>query len=437
MTNRNDQRALRVPFALEVLGVLSVLFLAFAPTLRAWVQSPTPADDGAPQARDTEFAELALGAPPPVSVRLGPESFSGSVIGEYSSWTGLGTITPFWGEGGVEFYGQGPERTRIEPKPVGHGLTDFTVGVTSEAGRLRLSNMAVAGGQRSAIFAGLTSAPTNELRPLTLELVNVVVEGPARWLGFSYQTNVIARGVTFRHATGEHAWYHHGLGGRGSAFVLCVFYDIEGECIKVTYRPAADAYPPGMPLRKHATIDGVPWGGPDEVLVVADCRMRDFGGGIVLQGSGVDAYVVGCLIVSDRVDGFRHPAIGTEQGGEYYTADGQVGTGDPAEYGNGVLVIEDSIIYAGQAGKVMLHLVSLEALVLRRCAIYGAEGAYVQVRDVGNVLIEGCNTPALKAEAERHGIDTTHEPRVQGQVNGTISDTLIGALTGEGYAAAA
>lgn len=367
-----------------------------------------------------DLGTLPLGTPPPVSVKLGPQKFTGATLGKYDTWDGLPGFEPFWQADGVEFQGAGPALTILEPiQLTPTSRTDWTVGVTWDADRVRFANLTIRGGQRSGLFGGLTSAPTTEYRPLTLELVNVRILGPTKWLGFSYQTNVIARGVLFEGPTIEHAWYHHGWGGRGSSFSGCTFRNISGECVKGTRRPA-------IGNGKHAKIDGVPFGTADNFVLVLNCHMSEFGAGVVLQGAQVHCLISQSIILSTRADGFRHPCVGTEQGGEYFTADGVLGTGAKSEYGNGVLVIEDSILYAAQPGKVMLSISSCLAVVIRRCAIYGAPGSYVNINHSGSVLIEGCNTPELEAEAKKYGVDTTHAPRVQGQVNGAISDRLIG-----------
>lgn len=337
---------------------------------------------------------------------------------EWMGWTGNQTKYALEGYDGIRFIGQGMGLTHVVPSPGAW----ITCNIGQYAKRVEFQGITFHGARTRAIHQGVENVPANggTLQPMTLVFEDceikadepdegpwVVTSGPGQtstWGIFTYNAAVFLRRCKIDWRRGaEHPLYGHGIYPPGILLDEVEYVGSGGECVKLATRPGEAFWQPGTVLAQNSSFRD--WG-------PQPWSWRG-GGGVVVQGGGANVVVIDCRFHGGP-GAAKSRAVMIDDGGagRFYSAlDGTPGKG-PA---NGWVLIQDSLIVGdgtpSWALQARVGTLSPGAGILQArgygivgCALYarpGAETVKVEIGDVGgNVLLEGNNTPELRATAD-------------------------------------
>jgi hypothetical protein len=313
-----------------------------------------------------------------------------------------------------KFVGDGKEQTHVFPA----AWSGITIFIGSGVKRVEFHGMTIHGGWLRAIHQGEENRPMNGLEfvPCTIVLVDCHIQADepdtydwvqtasdghtSTWGVFTYNASIQAIRTSWDWKRGaEHAVYMHGLAYPGSIFEECTWVTSGGECVKLATRPGEAFWQAGG-------------------LVVSNCTFRDWGpqpwswrggGGVVVQGGGVNVFVLGCQFYGGPGPA-KSRCVMVDDGGKdrFYSAV----TGEPGvSPANGWVLLQDCLIVGdGQPSWAIVSRIGTltqgvdvcRGLAVVGCGIYSlSETSKLELVGIqnGNILIEGCNTPLIESAA--------------------------------------
>lgn len=338
---------------------------------------------------------------------------------------------------GVVFIGAGKGLTHIRPP----NLAEACILVGRHNGVVRITGATIHCGKSQGIFFGLETPGVAVQPNFRLELFDseIVSDAPAgttlgpgttaaaqtttKWGVFSYQADVYLRDVTIDlRYSAEHGQYSHGFARDGVLWDRVFVRSTGAEQLKLTARPWECA-----------------WVGTAKA-VVRDSVFQDWyqpwswrgGGGIVVQGAGIDLAVLRslfknpgdsgnipstqrtrCIMIDDSAD---NNGDGVRDFYNAYALPG-IPAGTPGQgFANGKIRIRECGFYAGPGADSLSILIRVGKLGVGpwQCARsfqMSASAAYgnrvqLQLRDCppGEIRVFDCNTIAIAEAARRAGI---------------------------------
>lgn len=388
-----------------------------------------------------ELLQRAPKAPIRTSLRLKevvlPAGYIPGMDVEWAGQTGNKAKHFLEGYDGIKFIGQGPGLTHIVPKWGTSDAWDSTIFIGPGARRVEFHGVTIHGGPRKAVHYGLEHLPDKGVAQEPLSIVfadyEIVADEPdagpwvpkpgglgntSVWGVFGYDAELISfRGRIDWRRGAEHGYYAHGTAGHGLIYDSVDWVGCGAECAKLATRPGESFPPQGS-------------------LLVKNCTFRDWkqpwswrgGGGVVVQGGGINAYILDSLFFGGP-GADRSRCLMFDDGGQgrFYSANTKAPGENPA---NGwilvqnCLIVGDGLPWWGLVSRVGTLSPWAEIEVARGFAMVGC-GVYSRTETVklelgritnGNVLIEGCNTPAILDLAR------TLDPSIQSdaQVSGSV-----------------
>lgn len=365
-----------------------------------------------------------------------------SVLEDHSKvWTGNQLkIKPFWRARGFEGVHVINPSGNPDDVHVASSRYHSSIVIGRAAGYVKLEGLTIhtgtADGKQSAVFAGFDSANKPDLVPMTLHLVNcrIVVDGQPEWGIFVNQCDVVLeRCVLELRGTNEHALYVHGVARFGVTILDCLVDGVGAEGFKVTGRPQARYYVDQSlvsgGVAKHALHDGYhPPLDPEARIIIRRSTVLDWnqpwswrgGAGVCIQGAGMPVTIEDCVLV-DHNGEVKGAAFFDDSGVEHFGWPEQDANGDGLRDAGvpdavGPIIIRRSILASGPSPQPLIRVGRISpalgrvapSILIEDCGLYGA-GMRVELQDVGQVQIRGCNTAAIAARAEALdlGIDTT------------------------------
>jgi len=373
----------------------------------------------------------------------------GIAVGNLSIGTGWKLEPSAWGptpshpQGyeGLWFKGTDPlNRTKIQAKDYAH-----TVITGRNAGMLRFENieflMAQGAGKQTCVWLGVDAPNKPDFVPATAEFINCKFtasniplnkdpQGRGEWALFTDAVDLVVRNSEFDTANlNEHPIYVHALGQYGMFMENVDMTGAGAIAAQLTWRPGPMYYddPAILAVAKHANPPNEDWFHPASNAVVwwKNCHFGDWGqpwswrggAGLATQGVGISQLYEDCTWIDHNNKKFPAAAI-SDSGVEHFGA-GSVAGADPA---NGDIIFRRCFFYCGPDGgttfpplidmnQLTTHITELARSVrFEDCGMYGLNRR-VSLRGVqgDEIYVTGCNTPAIKAQADALGIDTTNE----------------------------
>lgn len=339
---------------------------------------------------------------------------------------------------GAHFIGKDDRSVHITGKK-GDPYWDWTIGIGRAAGMVVLEGFTIHMSAVRGIMSGLDSANRDDVEPIVLWLRNclIVDDGSGRWAIHRYMTLLIMEEVDFECShIGEHCDYGHGnVEYPGIPFqeyvARCTFKGGWGECSKHTARPRTEFYEgrPQLAQAKHRAEDGcrpLPSGRRPRIFH-EDNVYSGLGTGFTMQGTGADFFGRRLIFRDNRMG---KPAFAVDDSGvEHFSAQEPTRAGLPDA--NGRVVLSECLIESdGLSVFPLVRLGSLNSswpdrvamlLWLDRCGIYGLNAA-VRIESllgslgqpcIGELRVDGCNTPEIEALARASGLFAWDEAVLQ------------------------
>jgi len=376
---------------------------------------------------------------------------------------GPGVIEIPWtaqGYDGLRFVGQGPGATIIDGGQSGNGSIMVSAGgngnpLTGVTGVVEFVNCEIRTAGSKAAYPGADAAGRHPHVPLAFVLTDCLVTDDAsrpggRWGVFPDQSDIVLRRTSFLGASlSEHAFYLHGFGDRGMVVDSCTFDGAYAELLKITARPNDQGGPyaygswyedpakRAIGLSRHAGASFQPVGTPAAraLVRIVDSTFTRWGlggsggGGVVLQGGGVDMTIERCVFIANNGNknglAIAVDDSSVEHFGESPTVPGQWAAGEPPA--NGDILISECIIGVDDGHPWLAPAIGIGSLIagnteavaksvtIQACAIYGINRT-LAIAQVPSVTILAINTPPLPAIAASYGIDTS-QWQIAGQPN--------------------